>query len=32
MTYYIEDSYMESEFEENFNDGYEIEGVKRIKD
>ena len=32
MTYYIEDSYMESEFEETFNDRYEIEGVKRIKE
>ena len=32
MTDYIEDSYIESEFEEIFNGWYEIEGVKNIKE
>jgi hypothetical protein len=32
MTNYIEDSYIESEFEEIFNIWYEIEGVKKIKE
>jgi hypothetical protein len=32
MTHYIEDPYLESEFEENFNDLYEIEGIKKIKE
>ncbi|TET04903.1 MAG: hypothetical protein E3J90_00715 [Promethearchaeota archaeon] len=32
MTYYIEDSYIESEFEEIFNDWYKIEGLKKIKE
>jgi len=32
MTNYIENSYIEPEFEEIFNDWYEIEGVKKIKE
>jgi len=32
MTYYIEDPYIESEYEEIFNDWYEIEGIKKIKE
>ena len=32
MTYYIEDPYIESEYEEIFNDWYEIEGTRKIKE
>jgi hypothetical protein len=32
MTYYNEDPYIESEYEEIFNDWYEIEGIKKIKE
>jgi hypothetical protein len=32
MTYYNEDPYIESEYEEMFNDWYEIEGIKKIKE
>ena len=32
MTYYIEDPYIELEYEEMFNDWYEIEGVKKIEE